>query len=445
MSRITINDVRLAMGITESYDIVNAIRNSASSQFQDYVPLANAENIAEVGQGILINQTIQNEFITALVDRIGLVVVRSISLNNPLKKFKKGMMPQGRTIEEIYVDITNEHKYDPEDAESTVFKREIPNVKVLFHELNRKGYYAQTIQDESLRTAFVSWGNFDAFVSGIIQAIYNSSEVDEYKYMKLLIDNYFAKGLFTVVPVSAPTTATATSELIQKVRATALKMTLGMGSREYNAAAVHTRSNMEDLHLIIDADLHARTDVDVLAKAFNMDRTTFLGNVTVIDGFASTGLEAVLVDKDFFMVYDMLQKMETIRNPKGLYWQYFYHVWNVFSASRFANAVAFVSGEVPAVTQVIVDPVVCSVKPGEDFEFTAYIRATDGEVYDATWSVEASTSGTVLAEGTSISEDGVLSVAAEQAGELKVIASVNIGTEESPSYVTGESIVTIQA
>ena len=90
MSRITINDVRLAMGITESYDIVNAIRNSASSQFQDYVPLANAENIAEVGQGILINQTIQNEFITALVDRIGLVVVRSISLNNPLKKFKKG-------------------------------------------------------------------------------------------------------------------------------------------------------------------------------------------------------------------------------------------------------------------------------------------------------------------------------------------------------------------
>ena len=140
MARITINDVRTAMGITESYDIVNAIRNSASPQFQAYVPLANWNNIEEVGQGILINQPVQNEFVTALVDRIGLVVVRSVSLNNPLKKFKKGMMPQGRTIEEIYVDITNEHVYDPEDAETTLFKREIPNVKVLFHELNRKGF-----------------------------------------------------------------------------------------------------------------------------------------------------------------------------------------------------------------------------------------------------------------------------------------------------------------
>lgn len=440
MARITINDVRTAMGITESYDIVNAIRNSASPQFQSYVPLANWNNIEEVGQGILINQTVQNEFVTALVDRIGLVVVRSVSLNNPLKKFKKGMMPQGRTIEEIYVDITNEHVYDPEDAETTLFKREIPNVKVLFHELNRKGFYQQTIQDDSLRTAFTSWGAFDSFVSGIIQAIYNSSEVDEFKYMKLLIDNYYSKGLFTVVPVTAPTTATATSELIQKIRATALKMTLGMGTRDYNAMAVHTVSQMEDLHLIIDADLQARTDVDVLAKAFNMDRTTFLGNVTVIDGFASTGLEAVLIDKDFFMVYDMLQKMETIRNPKGLYFQYFYHVWQVLSASRFANAVAFVSGTVPAVTQVIVDPTIATVKAGDTFELTAYVRATDGQDHDVTWAVAGSTSGTSLASGTAISEDGVLTVAAAQTGELKVTATVTL---EGDAKVIGESIITI--
>lgn len=440
MARITINDVRTAMGITESYDIVNAIRNSASPQFQSYVPLANWNNIEEVGQGILINQTVQNEFVTALVDRIGLVVVRSVSLNNPLKKFKKGMMPQGRTIEEIYVDITNEHVYDPEDAETTLFKREIPNVKVLFHELNRKGFYQQTIQDDSLRTAFTSWGAFDSFVSGIIQAIYNSSEVDEFKYMKLLIDNYYSKGLFTVVPVTAPTTATATSELIQKIRATALKMTLGMGTRDYNAMAVHTVSQMEDLHLIIDADLQARTDVDVLAKAFNMDRTTFLGNVTVIDGFASTGLEAVLIDKDFFMVYDMLQKMETIRNPKGLYFTYFYHVWQVLSASRFANAVAFVSGTVPAVTQVIVDPTIATVKAGDTFELTAYVRATDGQDHDVTWAVAGSTSGTSLASGTAISEDGVLTVAAAQTGELKVTATVTL---EGDAKVIGESIITI--
>lgn len=179
MSRITIQDVNLSLGLTNSYDIINAIRNSASDNFQRYVPLANMDNVAEVGQGILINQTLQNEFITSLVERIGLVVVKRASLTNHLKKFKKGMMPQGRTIEEIFVDITKEKKYDPENAEETVFKREIPNVKTLFHERNRQGRYDQTIQDESLRSAFVSWGTFENFLSGIISAIYNSAEVNK--------------------------------------------------------------------------------------------------------------------------------------------------------------------------------------------------------------------------------------------------------------------------
>jgi hypothetical protein len=163
--RITIKDVRTHLGVSETYDIVNAITNSSGDTFKNYVPLANANNIAEVGAGILINQTVQNEFISNLIDRIGLVVVKKANLKNPLAKFKKGAMPFGRTIEEIFTDITKAKKYDPYDAEQTVFKREIPNVKVLFHERNRQDFYEQTISDEALKTAFTSWGNFDDFVS----------------------------------------------------------------------------------------------------------------------------------------------------------------------------------------------------------------------------------------------------------------------------------------
>jgi hypothetical protein len=61
------------------------------------------------------------------------------------------------------------------------------------------------------------------------------------------------------------------------------------------------------------------------------------------------------------MVYDNLFQLETVRNSKGLYYNYFLHVWQTLSASRFANAVAFVSGAVPAVTSVIVDPVIVSL------------------------------------------------------------------------------------
>jgi hypothetical protein len=397
----------------------------------------------------MLNQTIQNDFITSLIDRIGLVVVKQALLSNPLKKFKKGAMEQGRTIEEIFTDITKAKKYDPYDAENTVFKRSIPNVKSLFHERNRQDFYEQTVSDEQLRSAFTSWGNFETFVSSIINSIYNSAEVDEYEYMKLLVDNYYSKGLFAVVPVTAPTTETGAREFIKKVRATARKMTLPNGSRDFNSLAVRTRTDYDDLHLIIDADLEAQVDVEVLAKAFNMDKTQFVGHVTVIDGFASSGLEAVLVDRDWFMVYDNLLKLETIRNPKGLYWNYFFHVWQILSVSRFSNAVAFVSGSVPAVTQVIVDPAIMGIKAGSTFEFTAYVRSTDGQDHPITWTVVASNSSTTLKAGTTIDANGKLTVASDQTGELIVRATstgtgIDIdGAGTDNTDVIGESIVTI--
>lgn len=447
--RVTIDAVKKNLGITETYDIVNAIRNSEGDQFKQYVPLANADNVADIGKGITLNQTVQNEFVTALVDRIGLTVIRQVQLQNPLSKFKKGQMPQGRTIEEVFTDITKENKYDPEDAEETVFKRTIPNVKTLFHERNRQGRYDQTIQDESLQTAFLSWSNFENFVTSIINAIYNSAEVDEYEYMKLLVDNYYANGLFTVVPVEKPDMESTSNELVKKMRATARKMTLPTGTRDYNSLAVRTRTEMENLHLVIDADLEAQLDVDVLAKAFNMDKADFLGKVTVIDGFASDGLEAVLIDSDWFMVYDNLHKMETIRNPKGLYWNYFYHVWQTLSVSRFSNAVAFVSGDVAPVNQVIINPTVSSLKQGREKQFYAHVRANDGENHEVTWDVTGA-GNTTVSGSTSINTDGLLQVAGDQTGELLVTATVTYDTgetdeegQEQTQDVVGESIITI--
>lgn len=448
--RITVGTVLNKLGVSEIYDIANAIRNE-DPNMQQYLPLANAENVAEFGQALLQSQTLQNNFIISLVDRIGLVVVRAIHLENQLKKFKKGAMPLGRTIEEIFTDITKAQKYDPEDAENTVFKRTIPNVHTLFHEKNREDVYPQTIQDASLRTAFVSWDTFGTFITSIITSIYNSAEVDEYAYMKLLVDNYYAKGQFKVVKVVKPDTETATREFVKKVRATAKKMALPSGSRDFNSLAVHTRSDMEDLHLLIDADLEAELDVDVLARAFNMDKTEFLGHVTIIDGFATKGLEAVLIDESFFMVYDNLLQLETIRNPKGLYWNYYYHVQQTLSVSRFANAVAFVSGDVPPVTQVIVNPTILALKPNRSFAYKAYVRQTDDKTYPITWTVEGS-QGANVASGTSISSDGVLTLGANQTGELVVKATVTYdktseGEDGSPVTeqidVFGTSIVTV--
>ena len=52
--RITVKDIKTSLGITETYDIVNAIRNS-NPNFANYVPLATADNVAEMNIPLLEN------------------------------------------------------------------------------------------------------------------------------------------------------------------------------------------------------------------------------------------------------------------------------------------------------------------------------------------------------------------------------------------------------
>jgi Bacterial surface proteins containing Ig-like domains len=438
MARITIKDFKLALGVTETYDIINAIINEGGN-FSQFENLTAKEDIVNFGQGLLASQTLQNDFITALVDRIGLVVVHHKLMQNPFKPFKRGTLEYGRKIEEVFTDLAKEHVYDPERAETEVFKREIPNVKTLFHERNRQSFYKQTISDQQLKAAFTNSQKFEEFASTIIQSMYNASEFDEYKYTKLLIDSYYAKGFFKVVQFDG------VKDLAKKARGTFRKMTLPMGTRDFNAMAVHTKSDPDDVYFIFDADTEAEMDVDVLASAFNMSKADFLGRRLVIDGFASTGLKAVMVDREFFMIYDQALQMESQRNGQGLYWNYFFHVWQILSTSRFANAVAFVdnTAEVNPVQQIIVSPAIGSVKAGKTIDFSATIRQSDVTKHTVSW--------TILPQGGSnvgsmtINADGVVTVpAAHVGGEFIVNATVATGDPESPVEVKGEAILIVQ-
>ena len=145
-----------------SVDILNAIRNSATTNFRDYVPVAtgDVDSIREIGAIIMQFPALQNEFLTALVNRIGRVILGSKLYTNPWAKFKKGEMLLGETIEDIFVNIAKPFTYDVETAESEVFKREIPDVRATFYTLNYQKFYKATIQREQLRQAFLSWDGY---------------------------------------------------------------------------------------------------------------------------------------------------------------------------------------------------------------------------------------------------------------------------------------------
>lgn len=154
-----------------SVDVLNAIRNSASMNYQNYVPIAtpDADSIRKIGAIIMDNVTLQNEFVNALVNRIGRVIVTSKLYDNPWASFKKGMLEFGENIEEIFVELAKAQQYDPSVAENQFAKRVIPDIRSAFHILNYKKFYKNTIQNNSLRQAFLSWDGITDLIAKIVE------------------------------------------------------------------------------------------------------------------------------------------------------------------------------------------------------------------------------------------------------------------------------------
>ena len=357
-------------------NVLNVIRQNATAVYQDRIPEATAENLHEVGDAILTYEAQANEFVNALVNRIGLVILNNRMATNPLAALKKGRLAVGETIEEIYIDVIKAQTYDPRSAQDTLFKRHLPNVSSVFHSVDSQLNYPLTISNEQLRKAFMSYDSLDRFIAGLVDSMYKSATLDEFIQMKQLISEWNANGRFIIEPITAFTDAASAREAMIKIKAVSDGMTIF--NNQMNYAGVWTSTPKDEQYLITTPDFNARMDVDVLAAAFHMDKAEFAGHVIVVDNIGDLGddgIEAILVDKNWYQVYDYLRTFKTAYNGEGLYWNYFYHVWMVYSLSPFANAVAFGTAT-PTVTAVTVTPTAATVKAGGTVQITTSVTGT---------------------------------------------------------------------
>lgn len=346
-------------------DILNVIRQNASYEYQSQVPnITQVNDIPKVGAVIYGTPALANQFLNALINRIAMVRVQSATFNNPYRDLKKGYIEYGETIEDIFVSIAKVVEYTPEKGEEREFKRTLPDVRSLFHVINWRVMYPVTIQDEDLKQAFLSIEGVQDLIAKIVDSVYTAAEYDEFLLFKYLLIKNITKGKLKPISIGNGTDL--------KNAAVAFRGTsnlLPFMSDQYNAAHVYTTTPRNNQHIFMDATFNAQFDVDVLASAFNMDKANFMGHLHLIDYFNtfdnkrfetirenSTGLEevtadelalmanvkAVLVDENFFQVYDNKDQFTEKYVASGLYWNYFYHVWKTVSTSDFSNAVVFV-------------------------------------------------------------------------------------------------------
>lgn len=391
------------MALTRSsVDILNAIRNSATANYRDYVPAANPnqESIREIGAVIMQFPALQNEFLSALVNRIGRVMISSKMYSNPWSVFKQGMLDFGETIEEIFVNIAKPFQYDPAVAESKVFAREIPDVRAAFHILNYQKFYKTTIQNEQLRQAFLSWQGITDLIAKIVDAMYTGANYDEFQTMKYLLAKHILNGELYAVQV--PTiSADNMKGIVSTIKG--VSNNYEFMSNKYNLAGVANYSMKDDQFIIVNSNFDATMDVEVLAAAFNMDKANFMGHRVLVDSFGSLDVDrldalfkgdsaytsltkaeltaldnvpAVLVDRSWFMIFDNLFNFTEQYNGEGLYWNYWYHVWKTFSISPFANAAVFVPGA-PSITSITISPSAITTMKGQTVLLTANVVAAN--------------------------------------------------------------------
>ena len=445
-------------------DILNVIRQNASYDYQQNVPeVATVNDIPKVGEIIYGTPAFANQFINALVNRIAIVRVQSATFNNPYSILKKGYIEYGESVEDIFVSIAKAVDFNVEKAAKREFQRTIPDVRSAFHVMNWRVMYPVTIQDEDLRQAFLNIEGVQNLIAKIVDAVYTAAEYDEFLLFKYLLIKAISHGKMYPTSIGA---GTDLSEAAVQFRGTS--NLLPFMSSEYNEVGVKTNTPKERQVIFMDAMFNAQFDVNVLASAFNMDKADFMGRLFLIDNWTdfdnerfdiiranSDGIEevtadelallanvkAVILDDNWFQVYDNNNKFTEKYVASGLYWNYFYHTWKTVSNSPFANAVVFVTSvadvALPATVTVHVD-----AKDESDVATVFTISADFEEAGLKPQNVNFVQTEALTTAGIAVQKYGGLIIPASKVGtDITLVAEINGTTYTAATTINGSTDV----
>lgn len=358
---------------TDSYNILNAIRNEVGGMFRANTPLVKEASDAKAyGMYVTGSGDARNAFMGALINRIAQVVMFSRSYRNKLARYKKGMLEFGEVVENVWVQLVSPEGYKPvPDSPGDLFKQNVPDSKVTFHPVNCKLVYEVTTNDSELSMAFTTSSGLYDFISRIMQRLTDSDEWDSellerYVLARAILDN---DNLVTQVPAL---TKDNSDSIIATMKGASNAMRFM--DTTYNVEGVPTHSPVESQIFFLTAEASATIDVFSLAKAYNLSYEQFLGQQDMIRSFGFNDAEkarldtimnatleqgiipnytpfteeelkklnaivGAIIDEDFFMIFDRLYRVDAAPyDSLHLSQNTFLHHWSVNSYNPFANA-----------------------------------------------------------------------------------------------------------
>lgn len=345
---------------------LNRIRELSSEIYHQYIPIITDDtDISAFGKPILTVPQVQNEFMSALINRIVYTSINTKFFNNPLKTLEGDRIPLGYAGQELYVNPAEGRRFDVDDFAGLLTKYDA-DVKQQFMEVNSDLQYAVTVSRAKLQKAFVSWDNLNDFINGITNALYQGAYIDEWNQTKALVTSAYTSNRVIVKKVSAVSDEATAKDFVKGAREMFLNFMAP--STEFNAWAQVGGAGKpittwverpEDVVFIITNKLRSTLDVDVLASAFNMDRTTLMGNIITVPDFNvydksgnvvvdGSAIQGIMADKSWFRIKEQDRQLDEFYNANNRTWQYYLNVVKMYNYSLFADAVVFAT-ETPTI------------------------------------------------------------------------------------------------
>lgn len=349
------------MAIAEGLQVaLNEIRETSIANdtlYAKYVDQIRPDSdITSWASPILTNQAIMNEFFGMLVQRIMYTQIDVKLFNNPLQILEGDTMPLGSIGQEIAVNPIRGRIFNVDDFAGLLAKYEA-DVKVQYMHLNSDIQYPVTVTRAKVVDAFTSWENLNRFIDSITNALYNGAYIDRYRMTKDLVASAYAGNNVQIEVVNGLSSADYCKAFVKKARN--LYKMFGFPSSSYNAwnkvggygRELLTWCRPEDIVILLRADISTELDVEVLASAFNMNKTDLMGRIIDVDNFDiyegdekifdGSNVLGMIADKSWFRIKTRELTMDEFYNANNRTWQFYLNDVRMYQYSLFSNAVVF--------------------------------------------------------------------------------------------------------
>ena len=341
---------------------LNMLREVSSSIYHEYVPVIDdATDISAFAQPIFDFPVVYNEFCDVLVNKLVFSQFQTMTFNNPLRILEGDRVPLGYSGENVYTNPAKARSFNGNDFAGLLMKYEA-QTHVEYWTVNTDIQYCVTVERQQLKKAMTSWDNLANYITQLSNSLYNGSYIDFFRYTKNIISGAFKENRAVYQKITAVTDESTAKAFIEKARE--LFLNFQLPSTAYNAWAknggagdpVTTWTRPEDIVMIIRNDIRAKVDVNVLAEAFNMEKTDFLSRVITVDNFDAydddgtkvydgSSIVGMIADRAWFKIKTQDFWMDNFYNPNNRSMQYYLNVQKGYNMSLFANGVIFATAD----------------------------------------------------------------------------------------------------